>query len=132
VLHAQGDLAGARARFERSLKIQQKVHGTEDHPAVATTYAGLGDCLRDLGLFDESEGVFRTAQHIREQVFGTRDHYMYAETEFSLAMLLFQRGRPEEAGDLVRHAVAVLQAQVPSHPILAMLPAAATQQAPSE
>jgi hypothetical protein len=48
---------------------------------------------------------------------------MYAETELTLAMLLSQRGRPDEASDLVRHAVAVLQAQVPNHPILAALAA---------
>src|SRR5262249_50754241 len=132
VLRAQGDLIGARARLERSLKIQQKVHGTENHPSVATTFAGLGNCLRDLGLFDESERMLRTAQRIRENVFGTRDHYMYAETEFTLAMLLFQRGRVDEAPKLFQHAVAVLQAQVPTHPILAMLQEATTQPAPSE
>jgi tetratricopeptide (TPR) repeat protein len=132
VLHAQGDLAGARACLERSLEIEQKVHGNEEHPSVATTYAGLGNCLRDLGLFDDSERMFRTAQRIREKAFGTRDHYMYAETEFTLAVLLAQRGRVDEARELHQHAVAVLQAQVPTHPILAMLQEAATQPAPSE
>jgi tetratricopeptide (TPR) repeat protein len=132
VLLAEGDLAGARAHLERALAIKKKVYGTEDHPDIATIYDGLGNCLRGLGIFDESERAFRNALSIREKVFGTRDHYMYAETEFRLATLLFQRGRPDEAHDLVRHSVAVLQAQVPSHPILAMMRGAATQQAPSE
>jgi tetratricopeptide (TPR) repeat protein len=121
VLHAQGDLTGARARIERSLAIWQKIHGTQHHPDVATAYDGLGSCLRDAGLFDESEHAFRTALRIRESVFGTRDHYMYAETEFALAMLIFQRERPEEARNLYRHAVAVLQANTPNHPLLAGL-----------
>ena len=60
------------------------VHGTEDHPDVATTYAGVTQAVPEL----------RTAQRIRENVFGTRDHYMYAETEPALAMLLSQHGRP--------------------------------------
>jgi phosphoribosyl-ATP pyrophosphohydrolase len=46
---------------------------------------------------------------------------VYAETEFTLAMLVAQRGRLDEARDLVHHAVTMLQAQVPSHPILARL-----------
>jgi tetratricopeptide (TPR) repeat protein len=121
VLHAQGDLAGARTLLERSLAIEQKVHGREDHPNVATTYDMLGNCLRDLDLVDDGERAFRTALRIRERVFGNRDHYMYAETEFTLAMLLFQRGQPDEAGELARHAVTVLQAQVPGHWILVML-----------
>jgi tetratricopeptide (TPR) repeat protein len=66
VLHAQGDLTGARNHLEWALDIQQKVHGTEDHPDVAIIYEGLGNCLRDLGFFNESERAFRTAQRIRE------------------------------------------------------------------
>jgi tetratricopeptide (TPR) repeat protein len=121
VLHAQRDLTGARALLERSLVIKKKVYRREDHPSVATGHDVLGNCLRDLGLLDDSENAFRTALGIRERVFGNRDHYMYAETEFTLAMLLFQRERPDEAMELIRHAVAVLQAQVPNHPILDML-----------
>jgi tetratricopeptide (TPR) repeat protein len=132
VLHAQEDLSGARARLERSLAIKQKVYGTEDHPDTATTYDALGICLRDLGLLDESERAFRTALRIHEKVFGTRDHYIYAESELSLAMLLADRERDDEAGDLLQHVVAVLQVQVPGHPILALLRDVATQEAPSE
>lgn len=46
---------------------------------------------------------------------------MYAETEVSLAFLFFKRGRQEEARPLLQHAIAVLQAQVPNHPLLAAL-----------
>jgi tetratricopeptide (TPR) repeat protein len=121
VLRAQGDLAGARTQFERSLEINRKVHDTEDHLDVATTYDGLGNCLRDLELLDESERAFFTALRIREKVLGSRDHYMYAETEFTLALLAAERGRDDEARELLQHAVAILQAQVPNHPILAAL-----------
>lgn len=55
---------------------------------------------------------------------------MYAETEFSLAMLVDQRKCGDEAMELFDHAVAVLQAQVPNHPILAMLRDAEAQQPP--
>lgn len=48
---------------------------------------------------------------------------MYAETELTLARLLLQRGRPDEARDLFDHAEAVLKAQAPNHPLLAGLAA---------
>jgi tetratricopeptide (TPR) repeat protein len=118
VLAVRGDLASARALLERVLAILEQVYGREGHPDVAATYNGLGQCLRNLGLLDDSERAFRAALRIRERVLGNRDHYMYAETEFELALLLFQRERPDESTELVRHAVTVLQAQVPDHPIL--------------
>lgn len=121
VLSAQGDFDGARAHLERSLDIQKKVHGTEEHPNIATSYAGLGSCLKNLNLLDESEAALRKAQGIRERVYRTRDHHMYAETEVSLAFLLLQRDRAEEALPLLQHAVAVLLAHSPTHPLLAEL-----------
>ncbi|KYF87987.1 hypothetical protein BE20_02820 [Sorangium cellulosum] len=37
MLMAQGDLGGARRALERSLAIDAKVHGTEEHPSVAAS-----------------------------------------------------------------------------------------------
>jgi tetratricopeptide (TPR) repeat protein len=121
VLGEQGALEAARSILEHSLVIYKQVLGTEFHPSIATSYAGLGVCLHELGNLDEGEAALRKAQAIRERVYGTRDHYMYAETEVSLAFLLLQRERQEEALPLMSHAKAVLEAQVPNHPLLAQL-----------
>ncbi|WP_224365667.1 tetratricopeptide repeat protein [Hyalangium versicolor] len=121
VLQDLGDLETALPLFERSLEIQKRAFGTEAHPDVAMSYASLGTCLAYLRRFDDGEAKLRKAQGIFEHVHGTRDHYTYAEMESSLAFILLARQRQEEALPLLRHAVAVLRAQVPSHPLLARI-----------
>ena len=49
VLHAQGDLAGARTSLERSLAISVKVLGTEEHHHVAASLHELGRVLQAQG-----------------------------------------------------------------------------------
>ncbi|MCC6552280.1 MAG: tetratricopeptide repeat protein, partial [Polyangiaceae bacterium] len=46
VLTAQGDLAGARERLERSLRIKATVFGTEEHPDVAASLHSLAGVLQ--------------------------------------------------------------------------------------
>jgi len=118
VLQAQGNLSAACDLLERSLFIKKKVFGTEEHPEVATNYATIAVCLQGLGLLDESEAAFRKAIVIYEQVHQTRDHYMIAEAEIHLSYLLISRNRQEEARPLHKHAVPLLQAQIPNHPLL--------------
>jgi len=48
VLRDLGDLAGARAAFERALAIDERVFGP-DHPNVAIRVNNLGSVLRELG-----------------------------------------------------------------------------------
>jgi tetratricopeptide (TPR) repeat protein len=52
VLKDLGDLAGARAQFERALAIGETALGP-DHPRVAVIRGNLAEVLRELG---ESEG----------------------------------------------------------------------------
>jgi tetratricopeptide (TPR) repeat protein len=118
VLQAQGDLPAARSLLERSIGIDKKVLGTEEHHEVAVSYANLASCLQAQGLLDESEASFRRALTILERVHRTRDHYMIAEAEVGLSFLLFSRDRQEEALPLLQHALPVLHAQVPNHPLL--------------
>jgi tetratricopeptide (TPR) repeat protein len=119
VLLAQRDPAKAHSLFAQCLTIQKQVFGTEFHSDIARSYTSLGTCLALLGRFEESEARFRKAQDILEHVHGTRDHHEYAETVTSLGFLLLQRGRQDEALPLLRHALAVLQVRVPSHPFIA-------------
>ena len=48
VLRDQGDLAGARERFERALKTDEAAYGP-DHPMVAIGLNNLAGVLRDQG-----------------------------------------------------------------------------------
>jgi tetratricopeptide (TPR) repeat protein len=54
VLAAQGRLAEAAMHLERSIEIYSKVHGTEEHPDVATSLNGLGMVLKDEGRLAEA------------------------------------------------------------------------------
>jgi len=67
VLHAQGDLAGARQRLERSLEIQAAVFGTTEHYKTAITEWSLAMLLMEMGdeparaaeLLAHAHGVFQ-------------------------------------------------------------------------
>lgn len=48
VLHALGDLSGARDQLERALQISEAALGP-NHPTVGTWRANLGRVLSDLG-----------------------------------------------------------------------------------
>lgn len=65
MLRAQGDLAAARAAFERALAISEQAHGA-DHPDVATGLNNLGLVLRDEGDLAGAQAVFEQALAIGE------------------------------------------------------------------
>ncbi len=48
VMQAQGDLVGARAAYERALKIDEAAFGP-DHPKVAIRVNNLGSVMQDQG-----------------------------------------------------------------------------------
>ena len=62
----QGDLAGARAAFERALAIDEASFGP-DHPNVATDVNNLGTVLRDLGDLGRARAAFERALEIDER-----------------------------------------------------------------
>jgi tetratricopeptide (TPR) repeat protein len=120
-----GDLPGAKRSLERSLAIDAKVHGTEDHPGVAASLHALAvltedeDPQRALELYQRVLGIER-------KLYGSLDQYHSAETEFALGMLLTRLGRANEATPVLAHAIAVLRVQVPNHPILQQLDGSGT------
>ena len=103
--------------------------GTEEHPNVAISIAALAVVLAGQGDHQAAVTANRRALAIRDKCFGTRDHYMSAETDVSFAMLLLQLGHVDEAREMFGHAIRVLAEQVPNHPILQQLRAAARAQA---
>jgi len=66
VLHALGDLAGARAAYERALRILEASLGLE-HPNVAVTVNNLGRVLKDQGDLAGARAAFERALRILER-----------------------------------------------------------------
>ncbi|MEZ4313257.1 MAG: tetratricopeptide repeat protein [Polyangiaceae bacterium] len=95
-----------------------KVRGTEEHPAVAASLHSLAVVCEADNRLEEAAALYRRTLAIDHKCFGSAEHYTSAETEFSLAMLLFRLGQQDEARALLDHALRVLHEQVPNHPIL--------------
>jgi tetratricopeptide (TPR) repeat protein len=69
VLHAQGDLDGARPLFERALTIFEARLGP-DHPDTAHSLNNVAGVLRDQGDLDRARPLLERALHIREARLG--------------------------------------------------------------
>ncbi|WP_082374332.1 tetratricopeptide repeat protein, partial [Ardenticatena maritima] len=85
-LHALADYAGARACFERALRILE-AHLGEEHPNVATLVNNLGSVLQDLGDLAGARACFERALRIDEAVFGP-DHPNVARDVNNLGRVL--------------------------------------------
>ena len=117
VLQAQGDLAGAREKLERSLHIKAAVFGTEQHPDVAASLHALAGVLQAQGDLAGAREKLERVLEIEAKVYGSRDHYSTAITEMNLGSLLFELDEKEAAVELLAHAYAVFQRQLgPEHP----------------
>ena len=92
VLQDLGDLAGARAAFERALAIDERAFGP-DHPNVATDVNNLGSVLQDLGDLAGARAAFERALAIDERAYGP-DHPNVATDVNNLGSVL------QDLGDL--------------------------------
>jgi len=72
VLKELGDLPGAKAAFERALKINEKAFGP-DHPSVATDVNNLGTLLKELGDLPGAKAAYERALRIFQKLLGD-DH----------------------------------------------------------
>jgi Tfp pilus assembly protein PilF len=66
VLYDQGDLAGARAAFERALAIDEKIFGP-DHPRIAGDVGNLGTVLYDQDNLAGARAAFERALRVLEK-----------------------------------------------------------------
>jgi tetratricopeptide (TPR) repeat protein len=92
VLQAQGDLAGARRRFERALEIQSQVLGTDLHPDVAASLHELAGVLQTQGDLAGARRHLERALEIKAQVLGTELHPSVASSLHALAGVLQNQG----------------------------------------
>ena len=107
VLQATGDLAGARAAFERALAIDEKTFGP-DHPNVAIRVNNLGRVLHDTGDLPGARAAFERALAIDERAFGP-DHPSVAIRVNNLATVLRATGNLAGARAALEWALAIFE-----------------------
>ena len=90
MLQDLGDLAGARAAFERALSIDENAFGPK-HPNVAIDVNNLGSVLQDLGDLPGARAAYERALAIDERVFGPQ-HPDVARDLWNLGYTLEQQG----------------------------------------
>ena len=123
VLQAQGDFAGARALFERALRIGEATLGAE-HPAVATYANNLGGVLRAQGDYAGARALYERAFRIDKAAYGP-DHpevgtdannlglVLQAQGDFAGARALFERGlRISEAALGAEHPAVAIRSTI--------------------
>lgn len=118
VLRVQGDLAGARGQLELSLTIKRQVLQTERHPQVAASMHSLAIVLKMQGEIESAIELLRRTLNVEAAIYETREHYSTAETKFALGRMLIENGSEEEGEQHIAHAVQMLRATAPGHPLL--------------
>ena len=112
------DLAGARAHYERALRIVEGVLGAE-HPNVATLINNLGSVLQDLGDLAGARAHYERALRIVEKVLGP-EHPNVATTVNNLGLVLKALGDLAGARDAFDRALRIDAAAFgPDHPNVA-------------
>jgi len=112
------DLAGARAAFERALRIDEAVYGPE-HPEVARDVNNLGGVLYALGDLAGARAAFERALRIDEAVYGP-DHPTVARDVNNLGGVLYALGDLAGARAACERALHIDEAVYgPEHPTVA-------------
>ena len=106
VLHAQGDLTGARTALERALAIEAGVYGTEDHHSVAASLRALGDVLQAQGDLTGARTALERALAIHVKVLGTEEHPSVAASLHGLGGVLLAQGDLASARKTLERALA--------------------------
>jgi CHAT domain-containing protein/Tfp pilus assembly protein PilF len=104
VLGAEQDYAEAEKAFQKSLKIDEELYGTE-HPEIAIIRNNLGLIYQRQRQFEKAENEFRTAAQINIKAFG-ENHPANMLSFQNLGMLDLVRGNYKQAETLLLGAVA--------------------------
>src|SRR5262249_55527773 len=100
----QGRYADAEPLLRRSQAIREKALGP-DHPAVATSFAGLADLYGAQDRYADAEPLYKRALTIREKALGP-DHRALAALLNTLALLYTHQARNTDALPLVQTTIA--------------------------
>jgi len=115
-----GDYAGARAMYERALKIVERDFGAQ-HPNVATLVNNLGSVLRAIGDDAGARAMYERALKIDEAAFGP-DHPDVARDVNSLGSVLKEVGDYAGARAMLERALKIVERDLGAqHPKVATL-----------
>ena len=117
-LRGRAEFTGARALFERALRIGEAALGAE-HPTVATCANNLGGVLRAQGDFAGARALFERALRIDEAMLGA-EHSTVAIRLNNLAGVLRAQGDFADARALYERALRIGEATLGAeHPMVA-------------
>lgn len=122
-LAGAGRRAEAIAYYREALTLIQ-THAPAEHPEAACCLQNLADALADEGQSADAERFYREAIARKQRVYGDA-HPEVGAAMASLAGLLFDHGRGDEARALAQHAVQIVGALDPTHPLRSGCEAAA-------
>mmetsp|Transcript_9986 Transcript_9986/g.21962 ORF Transcript_9986/g.21962 Transcript_9986/m.21962 type:complete len:547 (-) Transcript_9986:355-1995(-) len=108
VLHDLGRYTEAKKHYQDALELQLKLLGGE-HPEVAATHNSLGTLYQDLHMVPEAVDHFTKCLEIQRKTVSESSPDV-ANTYNNLATVLFQQGRAPDARELLKKAVAILDA----------------------
>ncbi len=94
-----GHYLEARALLERALAVEQRAHGTDDHPAVAGRRQDMAIVEEQLGAYERSESLYQRALETLRRVLGEH-HRDVAKILSNLAELRLTTGRINDAENL--------------------------------
>jgi tetratricopeptide (TPR) repeat protein len=119
VVRGRGDIAGARALYERSLAIREKALGP-DHPDTANSLNNLGHVFTLLGDTVGAQVMFERVLAIYDKAFGP-EHPHTASSLNNLADVLKAQGHLAAARPLFERALAIYEMALgPDHPQTAL------------
>ncbi|HEX6900393.1 MAG TPA: serine/threonine-protein kinase [Thermoanaerobaculia bacterium] len=104
LLRKRGRLEESEALFREVLRIEEKLY-EKGHPAMADTWGYLGHVLRDRGDVPGAEAAYRRSLEINRARRGPA-HRATLSALRNLGRLLSEAGRPQEAGPLLKEALA--------------------------
>ena len=106
-LVAQGELAQAEQLLLQTLTYQ-KERLRPDHPGIAVTLSGLGECYHDQKRLTEAADVYARALAINGKVYGS-DSREAGRSAGRLALVYDAQGRSQEASSMYRRTLRILE-----------------------
>ncbi|WP_437609507.1 tetratricopeptide repeat protein [Sorangium sp. So ce834] len=101
---ASGDLAGARTRLEEASSLLTRMHGTEEHPRIATSLRDLARVLVAQGEVPRARELLEQALRIETKAYGD-EHPRVATSLRELARVLFAQSDLPGARELLERAL---------------------------
>jgi tetratricopeptide (TPR) repeat protein len=116
VHYNQGEYDKAEAAYREALAIARKVRGDE-HEDVATQLSGLGLTLWQKDELAKAEEALKEALAIDRKAYGTNAHPYVGAAINNLALVLKNRGKPQDAEPLFLEALEMTRKMAGAEPL---------------